>query len=62
MNGPDGLEQRTADLEERSERESDRIEALEDRAEGQVDEALIDIAQAKMMSWALDRVFTEKPL
>jgi hypothetical protein len=33
MNTPDGPEQREADNEERSERESDRIDAIEDRAD-----------------------------
>jgi hypothetical protein len=37
----DGPEQRTAELEERSERESDRIDVIEDRADSQTDEALL---------------------
>lgn len=44
MSAPDGLEQRTAELEEHSERESDRIEAIEDRADSQTDEAVLTTA------------------
>jgi hypothetical protein len=37
----DGPEQRTAELEERSERESDRIEQIEDLADSRTDEAVL---------------------
>jgi hypothetical protein len=33
VNGPDGPEERTADLEEASEREYERIEVIEERAD-----------------------------
>ena len=57
LNGPDGPEEREADNAEYFDREEDRIDAIEDRADVDVDAALMDIAQAKMMNWALDRVF-----
>lgn len=41
MNEPDGLEERTADLEEHGEREYERIDAIEDLADSQTDEALL---------------------
>lgn len=52
MSGPDGPEQREAFAQEQSCAEDDRIETLDDRAEGE----MMDVAQAKMMSWAIDRV------
>jgi hypothetical protein len=53
MNGP---EERTADAEERSEREYDELDREEKLADEAVDESLLDIAEAKMLSWAVDRV------
>lgn len=53
MNGPDGPEQREADAQEQSWAEDERIERDEDQA----DSELMDIAQARMMAWALERVF-----
>lgn len=52
MNEPDGLEERTADLEEHGEREYERIDAIEDRA----DSDLMDIAQARITAFFLDKV------
>lgn len=56
MSGPDGLEQRTADAEERSEREYDELDREERLAGEAVDESLLDIAEAKMNSYWLERV------
>jgi hypothetical protein len=52
VNGPDGLEERTAYAQEQSWRDDAREAAREDRAESE----LMDIAQARMLSWAIDRV------
>jgi len=56
MNGPDGLEQRSADLEQHFEYERGELAQLEKREEEQVDESLLDIAAARMTSFWLDRV------
>lgn len=53
MQIPDGPEQREADAQERAWDDAADFDRLEDRADGD----LMDIAQAKMMNWALDRVF-----
>lgn len=52
MNEPDGPEQREADAAEYSEREAERIDAIEDRA----DSDLMDIAQARITAFFLDKV------
>jgi hypothetical protein len=51
-------EERMADLEERFEIEWDHLDHIERREESQVDDALLEIAQAKMMNWALERVYS----
>lgn len=61
MNGPDGFEQREADNAEYYEREYDAIERIEQREREQKEdllfpEDLMDIAQARMTSWFIDRV------
>lgn len=50
--GPDGLEERTAYAEDRADYQDELHDALADRAENE----LLDIAQARMMAWAIDRV------
>jgi hypothetical protein len=54
MNGPDGPEEREAERQEQSWAEDARLDAIEDRAEGE----LMDIAQARMNSWFIDRVLS----
>lgn len=54
VNGPDGPEEREAELQEQSWADEARLDAIEDRAEGE----LMDIAQARMTSWFLDRVLS----
>lgn len=56
MNGPDGPEQRTADDAEYYEGQYDAIERIEQREREQGEEALLDLAQARMMAWAVDRI------
>jgi hypothetical protein len=50
---PDGPEQREAYAQEQSWAEDERIDAFEDAS----DSDLMDIAEAKMLGWALDRVY-----
>lgn len=62
MSEPDGPCEREADNAEYYEREYDAIERIEQREREQKEdllfpEALLDIAQARMMAWALERVF-----
>ena len=52
QSGPDGPEERTADTEEWSRSEDDRIDSIEDRA----DSDLMDIAQARITAFFLDKV------
>ena len=52
MHEPDGPEQREADAAEYSEREDDRLDAIEDRA----DSDLMDITQARITAFFLDKV------
>lgn len=56
MVGPDGLEQRIADLEEYFYDELDRIDIAEQLGDEAVDESLLDLAEARMASYWLDRV------
>lgn len=46
MNGPDGPEQRTADAEERSEREYDELDRTEDRAEYSTSDVADEVRKA----------------
>lgn len=52
---PDGQEQRTAFYDESFSRDPD--EAAATRADEQRDD-LMDLAEAKMLGWAIDRVLT----
>lgn len=57
MSGPDGPEQRTAYAEDAARDRDDSEDArLDYDADLQRDDDLLDIAQARMLSWALDRV------
>lgn len=56
MVGPDGLEQRTADLEEFFHDELDHCDIAEQLGDEAVDESLLDIAEARMTGYWLDRV------
>jgi hypothetical protein len=49
---PDGPEERTAAAQEQSWADDAHEAALEDHAESQ----LMDIGEARMLSWAIDRV------
>lgn len=55
MNEPDGPEQRTAFYDESFSRDADEIAAtLADETR----DDLLDIAQARMTSWAIDKVLS----
>lgn len=52
----DGLEQRTADTEERYRDEIERCDIAEQLGDEAVDESLMDIARARMDAFFLDKV------
>jgi hypothetical protein len=54
--GPDGPVEREQWAEERSEREYDELDREEKLADEAVDESLLDIAEARMAGYWLDRV------
>lgn len=56
MNGPDGPEERTADLEETAELHYDELDRTMRIEEEQVDESLLELAEARMQSFWLERV------
>lgn len=56
MIGPDGPEERTAALEEYFYDELERCEIEEKLADEAVDESLLDIAEARMTNFWLERV------
>lgn len=53
---PDGPEQREADRAEQMQSYYESLDRTERYEEESVDEALLDLAQAKMMLWAVDRI------
>lgn len=56
MQEPDGPEQRTSYLEERYDRELDELDLETQLGDEAVDESLLDLAEARMLSYWLDKV------
>lgn len=54
--GPDGPEQRTAELQEHYDREADELDLENQLGDEAVDESLLDLAEARMQSYWLDKV------
>lgn len=56
MNGPDGPTERDADRAEKLQSYYESLDRTERYQEESVDEALLDLAQARMTGWFIDRV------